>query len=136
MAGSRALWLALALAAIALLALARWLDPSHGFGTHEAFGLAPCGFRSSTGLPCPACGLTTAFAELARGDLLSSLRAHPLGLPLFAAIAATPIIALRAAQRGEGLLAWIDRLALDRAAYVIALSVLATWAARLVALAR
>jgi hypothetical protein len=37
-----------------------------------------CLLRALTGLPCPACGGTTAMVALGRGDLLAALRASPV----------------------------------------------------------
>jgi hypothetical protein len=65
-----------------MLVYPRVLVPdSRGYGTHEQFFLMPCLFRSVTTLPCPFCGMTTAFAHLTRGHLRAALRAHP-GSPL------------------------------------------------------
>ena len=36
-------------------------------------------FAKVTGVPCPACGMTTSFALLMRGDLLNSARANWVG---------------------------------------------------------
>ena len=90
---------ALGMIAAALLAVAAWLPPSPaGIGTHEVLGLPPCPFHALTGIPCPACGMTTAFAHVARGDVGAALRAQPLGAALAllcaAAVIATPILAL------------------------------------------
>jgi hypothetical protein len=41
-----------------------------------------CTFQTLFGRPCPGCGMTRSIAHLARGDVLASLRLHPLGLPL------------------------------------------------------
>jgi hypothetical protein len=80
-------WAALAAAGLTVLVIARALTPSaSGFGTHTQLGLPPCGFLLLFHVPCPACGLTTAFAHLAHGSLRASLHAHPLGLPLFLAL--------------------------------------------------
>lgn len=46
-----------------------------------------CLLRRFAGLPCPGCGLTRAFAHLAKGEWTAALRDHPLA-PLFAAEAA------------------------------------------------
>jgi hypothetical protein len=77
-------WLAIASAATAVLWIARVLDPDErGHGTHEQLGLPPCGFLELTGIPCPGCGLTTAFAHLARADLAAAFSANPGAVPLF-----------------------------------------------------
>src|SRR5690606_14592168 len=80
----RIAWLAIATAGAAVLVLARMLEPdARGHGTHEQLGLPPCGFLELTGVPCPGCGLTTAFAHLARADLVPALEANAGALPLF-----------------------------------------------------
>lgn len=42
-----------------------------------------CTFETLFHRPCPGCGMTRSIAHLVRGELLVSLRLHPLGLPLF-----------------------------------------------------
>jgi hypothetical protein len=56
-------------------------DP-RGIGTHEQLFLPPCPFHWFTHLPCPACGLTTSFCYVGKGNLLKAFQTHPLG-PLF-----------------------------------------------------
>jgi len=53
-------------------------DPT-GYGTHEQMFLLPCIFRWATGLPCPFCGMTTAFALLAQGEWAAAFGIHVLG---------------------------------------------------------
>lgn len=80
----RAGWLLLALFGLALLFIARALEPStSGLGTHQALGLPPCGFLLYFERPCPGCGLTTAFAHLARFEFIAALRANAAGALLF-----------------------------------------------------
>jgi hypothetical protein len=70
----------------AVLALAWILQPSpRGYGTHEQLFVIPCAFRWLTNLPCPMCGMTTAFALMARGQVLTALSAHVLGPALYLA---------------------------------------------------
>lgn len=70
----------LALALAALLATAGWLRPDpRGFGTHEQLGLPRCAFQGVTGVPCPSCGMTTAFAWSVRGRPDRAWRANPAG---------------------------------------------------------
>lgn len=44
-----------------------------------AGGPLACPFHWLTGLPCPLCGLTHAWAALAQGDLAGAVAHHPLG---------------------------------------------------------
>jgi hypothetical protein len=60
-----------------LVALHAWVPPE---GTRFAF----CPLRRFAGLPCPACGLTRAFAHLAKGEWSAAVRDHPLA-PVLAA---------------------------------------------------
>lgn len=69
----------------AVFSVAFWLNPYDTDGqprrlaTHMQLGLPPCTFIDVTGMPCPACGMTTSFALLVRGDLFNSLRANWVG---------------------------------------------------------
>jgi Protein of unknown function (DUF2752) len=47
--------------------------------THQQLGLPPCSFYDQTRIPCPACGMTTSFALLVRGDVIHSLGANWVG---------------------------------------------------------
>src|SRR5262245_47686731 len=77
--------LAMVLGLVAVFALAVWLDPYDEEGqprqmeTHRQLGLPPCTFKLVTTLPCPSCGMTTSFALLMRGDVVTSLRANSVG---------------------------------------------------------
>jgi hypothetical protein len=82
-----------------LLALAARASPDpRGLGTHESLGLPPCALYAATGIPCPSCGMTTAFAHAVRGHFAAAVRAQPLGflVAIGAALAAplAPALAL------------------------------------------
>jgi hypothetical protein len=58
----------------------------------------PCPLRTLTGIPCPACGMTTASTDLVAGDPNAALTANPFVLGLVVlAVVAMPLLALRAA---------------------------------------
>ena len=80
------------LAAVCLfvLILAARLTPNPaGCGTHRGLGLAECGFLERTGLPCPACGMTTSFAWFVRGNVVASAYVQPMGAAIAMICAAT-----------------------------------------------
>lgn len=92
----------LSLAAMAVLAVAAMLTPATGgMGTHRQLGLPPCGFVAMSGLPCPTCGMTTAFALAVRGRLGESVRAQAAGFGLAVMTAMVAVIALVAAITGR-----------------------------------
>jgi Protein of unknown function (DUF2752) len=104
---------ALGIAAFAILHL--WV-PSSDIRT------SVCLLRRLTGIPCPGCGLTRAFAHLAKGEWLAALRDHPLA-PLIAAELGAAWIAWGAALRGSRrpgqVLARLDAIAMGNAALLV-----------------
>ncbi len=48
------------------------------WGSYLDDGPVFCVFRASTGLACPACGLTRAFSAAARGEFGRAMELHPL----------------------------------------------------------
>ncbi len=69
---------------LGLLGVGMALAPSPtGAGTHCQLGLPPCGMLETTGLPCPTCGVTTAFSLAAHGRLAEALPTQPFGFAVF-----------------------------------------------------
>lgn len=84
-AGPRRLAAGFALLGLAAFAAAAWIDPYDAagrplaHGTHRQLGLPPCLLNLVTGLPCPACGMTTSIALLVHGDVAAAWRANWAG---------------------------------------------------------
>jgi hypothetical protein len=73
---------------LGLLVTAARLTPSpRGMGTHQQLGLPPCTIVALYGIPCPSCGMTTAWAHLLRGHVVSAVRSNAGGA-LLAVLAA------------------------------------------------
>lgn len=105
-----------------LLGLARWLIPDErGYGTHEQLGLPPCAFLALTGIPCPSCGMTTSFAYVMRGRLLTAAWTNPGGCLLALGSAGLIPWCLASAVAGRT----IGVRSPERAAVVIVLAVVA-----------
>jgi hypothetical protein len=74
-----------ALLGLGAFAAAAWIDPYDAtgrplaHGTHRQLGLPPCMLNLVTGLPCPACGMTTSVSLLAHGDPAAAWRANWAG---------------------------------------------------------
>ncbi len=87
---------------LAILGLAVWLTPDpSGVGTHRQLGFPTCGLLLTTGLPCPTCGMTTAFALVVRGRLLAALNAQPFGAMLALATMVGAVLAAAAVWTGR-----------------------------------
>lgn len=102
---ARARWVAatVLLSSVGLLAIAAWVEPGgRQAGTHQQLGLPPCSALVVTGLPCPTCGMTTAFAYTVRGRWISALVAQPAGflLALGTTVAAVASIVVLVTGRG------------------------------------
>ncbi|WP_134765804.1 DUF2752 domain-containing protein [Nocardioides sp. 1609] len=60
-----------------------------------------CPFRRVTGLPCPGCGLTRSWVDLAHGDLAGAWSMNPFGIVLVAALVVLVVGVVRARMRGQ-----------------------------------
>jgi hypothetical protein len=93
---------------VSLLITAACLPPSaNGMGTHQQLGLPPCSMVMFFDMRCPACGMTTSWAHLMRGQIVQSAHANTGGLmlALFALVGGRrPLVARHARPRlGAGL---------------------------------
>jgi hypothetical protein len=92
-----------------IFGIAFWLNPYDADGaprtmaTHTQLGMPPCNFVVMTGKPCPACGMTTSFALLVRGDLKNSLHANWAGTLIAVVWALTMVWAVASGIRGRPL---------------------------------
>lgn len=77
-----------AFGALVILVVGAVLVPDgRGVGTHEQLGLPPCTTYRLFGIPCPFCGMTTAFAHMAHGHPYEAFQTQPAGaLAFFGAI--------------------------------------------------
>jgi hypothetical protein len=97
-------WAALILAGcLAVLLVALYLKPDpRGYGTHQRLiGMGPCGMLVMTGLPCPTCGMTTAFAHTVRGQWGRAFWVQPLGFLLALGTIGLAPVALWSLVRGR-----------------------------------
>lgn len=62
-----------------------------GLWPWDRIPLRACTFLAWTGLPCPFCGFTRAFAAISRGDLAWAWAFCPLALPLYLAFLITAV---------------------------------------------
>jgi hypothetical protein len=110
-------WALAGLAGLAGLALLQvWVpdpDPARAF----------CFSRRFLGLPCPGCGLTRAFAHLAKGEWPAALAAHPLAPVLAAEAVVAWLLWGIGLRRDVPLLRqdWIEPVALGHMAVLCAL---------------
>jgi hypothetical protein len=94
-------------ACAAVLVLAWRLTPDPlGHGTHEQMGLPACLLARQYGTPCMTCGMTTAFAHAADGDLAASLMTQPMGMLLSAGTAVVFWLGVYVAATGSRLGHW------------------------------
>lgn len=127
----RLAWAAILASSASVLALAWTLEPdARGHGTHEQLGLPGCGFLSLTGAPCPGCGLTTAFAHLARAELGPAIASNAAALPLFALTVLAAPFALVGAWRASPLEPILASRATVRISLLVVAALLLSWLLR------
>ncbi len=102
---------AVAVGAAAVLGVAAFLDPSPaGLGTHTSLNLPGCTWIAIMDVPCPTCGMTTAFAHAAIGDLAASLYTQPLCFLLAIAAAGALLVGSYVAWTGSRVAAMFGAL--------------------------
>jgi len=123
-----------AVGATGVLGVAAWLDPSpEGLGTHSQLSLPPCGWILTMDLPCPTCGMTTAFAYAADGNLVGSFIAQPMGALLAVATAIALLVGTYTVATGSPVAALFARLWGRRAAWLLGTAFVAAWVYKIVA---
>ncbi len=97
--------------AAGILAMAALLEPSPtGLGTHSQLSLPSCGWIAVADVPCPTCGMTTAFAHAANGNLAAAAVAQPMGAVLAVAVAMALFIGAYVAATGSRVAGMLPRL--------------------------
>jgi hypothetical protein len=130
---SRLVWASTFLIPLAVLLTAAWLHPSPlHHGTHTQLGLPPCGFLVMTGVPCPGCGLTTAFANMIRGNVVAAAQANPFGILLFLVTLFSMPVSLLGAIKGWRVVPVLERVHADRWALVLAAVSVTVWVTKVV----
>lgn len=114
-----------------LIGLSFFLHPDpKGFGTHRQLLMPPCFFRLLTHVPCPFCGMSTGYAQMARGHVRQAAQAN---LMAPAAFVITGLLALLGLW---GLLTrrdWVPRFARGNSFLRILLTIILTfWIANIV----
>jgi len=118
----------LCIAAAVVLGLAASMTPAAaGHGTHEQIGLPPCAWAQYFDAPCMTCGMTTAFAFAAKGDLLDSLLTQPMGMLLAVGTAVGFWFALYVALTGSRAGVMAGHLLRPRSLWIMAALAGAAW---------
>jgi len=117
---------------VGLIGLGQYLTPSPtGAGTHCQLGLPPCGMLETTGLPCPTCGVTTAFSLAAHGRLAEALATQPFGLAIFLLVAGGALGLAAALATGRSILPLLTPWTLTTTGLALMLLLLGSWAYKL-----
>ena len=116
-----------------LLVTAFLLQPNtQGYGTHQQLGLPPCTFVVLYGRRCPACGMTTSWSHLVRGQLPSSLKANVGGTLLGGIALLVAPWGLVCAARGRWWLVRPDDALIIGLIVLVSVATLSDWAMRLI----
>ncbi|MFM1803707.1 MAG: hypothetical protein RL136_586 [Planctomycetota bacterium] len=123
------------LATTGLLSVAWSLEPSQrGFGTHQALGLPACSWPARFGLPCPSCGMTTAFAFAAKGRFVESFVTQPMGFLLAIMAGMTLVGSAWTVVTGHSLWPVYERLWNARTAWFLGIAALLAWGYKIAAM--
>ncbi|MFH1057391.1 MAG: DUF2752 domain-containing protein [Pseudomonadota bacterium] len=111
------------LAALALAPLSPTGDVAPGLGAQ-----LPCVFHQATGLPCPLCGMTRAFVNMAHLEVARAAAFSPAGSVVFAFLVCRLALAWAYCASGRPVL---GRLAGRNCFGILLVITLAGWLARL-----
>jgi hypothetical protein len=126
-------WAGIGLGCAAALVIAILLPPDpRGLGTHEQLGMPPCSFVLTSGLPCPTCGMTTAFSNMVRGHVLQAVHAQPAGAVLCLAAVGLLVASIMALTTGKMVVVKWERVGPVRVALGLAFLIIGGWAYKLV----
>ncbi len=131
----RLIALAIAAPAASVLGVAAYLEPSPaGLGTHsQLLNLPSCGWIAAMDIPCPTCGMTTAFSHVADGNLLAAVVTQPLGAVLAIATAVALVVGLAVAATGTRLATLLGGLWSARMAWGLAGFATVAWIYKILA---
>jgi hypothetical protein len=101
---------------------------ARGHGTHQQLGLPPCGWVVAFKKPCMTCGMTTAFAFVATGEVRRGFVVQPAGALLAVGVAGLFWVCLYVAATGSRVLEVGGTLLRPRWLLVFAGIILAAWA--------
>lgn len=114
--------------AIALLMIAVYVKPaSEGVGTHQQLGLPECGWILAANIPCPTCGMTTAWSHTVRGEIPSAFLAQPMGMLLAIGTMFVAVGGGISAVTGYSFSGLLYRFAPSKVFIVIAVLTLGSW---------
>jgi hypothetical protein len=114
--------------AMAVLSIAAYVEPaSNGVGTHQQLGLPQCGWILAANIPCPTCGMTTAWSHTVRGEIPSAFLAQPMGMFLAIATIFVAVGGLFSAITGYSFNGLLYLFAPSRVFIVIIVLTLASW---------
>ena len=130
---NRVLPTGVALACLAMLtAAARTSPDGRGHGTHEQLGMPPCAWPGMFDMPCPTCGMTTAFAHTANLDLGRAFVTQPMGAVLALVCAVAFWVALHSALTGSRALGAAGSMLSGKGTWVAIIGLLAAWGYKVV----
>lgn len=117
----------------AILSVGVWLTPDkRGYGTHRQLGFGECGMLITTGLPCPTCGMTTAFAYTVRGRFVRAFLAQPAGFLVALAVAGCALGAGWVLLTGRMPAIWLPIVTPYRLFFGLLVLLLGSWAFKIV----
>jgi hypothetical protein len=119
---------AIGLACLALLIVSATLRADEaGYGTHTQLGLPPCQLKVQMDMPCPSCGMTTAFALAADGRLISAVATQPFGALLALLTAMVLLVSIHVVVTGMNIGRWLSMVRPSRAALAFVGLFMAAW---------